>query len=154
MKKILLLIFIMSFSSQAQKNLKIDNDNIYVFNNDLEFSIFKISKNRTTSRYNTTYVAKKGTRFVSMYLKFKNNSNETKTIDFSNILLLTDNNQTIKIDFVVKAMKLTANTDKLKIKLKPGKKRMIAIEFESPVEKDEKIDQLLINEKVVPISYN
>ena len=81
-------------------------------------------------------------------------SNETKTIDFSNILLLTDNNQTIKIDFVVKAMKLTANTDKLKIKLKPGKKRMIAIEFESPVEKDEKIDQLIINEKVVSLSYN
>ena len=52
-----------------------------------------------------------------MYLKFNNTSNKIKTIDFSNILLLTDNNQTIKIDFVVKAMKLTANTDHLKIKL-------------------------------------
>jgi len=154
MKKILFIIFLITLSSQAQQKVKINKDQIYHYSEDLQFSIFKINKNRTTSRYNTTYIAKKGTRFISMYLKFNNTSNKIKTIDFSNILLLTDNNQTIKIDFVVKAMKLTANTDHLKIKLKPNKKRIIAIEFESPIEKDEIIDQLLINEKLVPISYN
>ena len=57
------------------------------------------------------------------------------------------------IDFVVMVMKLTGRTNKMQQKLKPNKKRKIAIEFFPSFDKAEIIDTLVIDGKIIELKY-
>lgn len=154
MKNLALLLFFVATSVVAQKKEKIDREQFYNYSPNLEFKIYRVSKARTTSRGNVTYVAKKGKRYASIMFQFKNKSSETQIINFENISLVNKNGTLNKIDFIVKAMKLTSRTNRFEQKIKGNKKRIFAIEFEVPIDKNDKISTLKVNDEIIELAYN
>ncbi|WP_397363297.1 hypothetical protein [Olleya sp. R77988] len=153
MKKIVFLLFIVAFSATAQKKQKVDKSHVYNYSETLQFSIQKITKARTSNRGNVTYVAKKGTRFISIMFKFENKSSKEQVIDFEKILLYDKNLNLINIDFVVKALKMTSRYDRYQQKLKAKKKGTYFVEFAASIPKNDKIKTLNINGQIIDIVY-
>lgn len=151
------IIFIMILFPLFISAQKIDRKVYYDYSENVEFRIYQLKKQRMIDRgsanYSNTIIAKKGRRFISMILEFKNKSSETQIIDFEKIFIENNNSELHGIDFVVMAMKLTGRGDKMQQKLKPNKKRKIAIEFRPSFDKNEIIDTLIINGKVVKLEY-
>jgi hypothetical protein len=106
-----------------------------------------------TDRGNVSYIAEKGKRFISIMFQFKNNSSEKQIIDFSNIQLVDKDQNLIKIDMVVKALKLTSKLNRYEQSLKGNKKRIFAVEFEIPIGKKEKISTLKVKDKIIELVY-
>ena len=153
MKNLALLLLLVTSTVVAQKKEKVDRNKLYNYSESLEFNITKISKSRTTSRGNVTYVAKKGKRYISIMFKFINKSSKTQVIDFEKISLLDKNDKLNKIDVVVKALKLTGRLNRYQQKLKPKKKGTYFVEFEVPIPKKQSIKRLLINGEAIDIVF-
>lgn len=153
MQKIALLLFLVASTAVAQKKEKINRDQLYNYSQSLEFSIVKISKSRTTNRGNVSYIAKKGKRFISLMLKFKNKSSETQVIDFEKIFILDKNQKLNKVDVVVKALKLTGKLNRYQQKLKPKKKGTYFVEFAVTIPKKQSITRLQVNGEAIDIVF-
>lgn len=153
MKKLAILLFFITASVVAQKKEKIDRVQLYNYSENLEFTIYKIGRTRMTDRGNVSYIAEKGKRFISMMFQFKNNSSEKQIIDFSNIQLVDKDQNLIKIDMVVKSLKLTSKLNRFEQSLKGNKKRIFAVEFEIPIDKKEKISALKVKDKIIELVY-
>jgi len=154
MNKITFIILLFPLLIFAQK---IDRKVYYDYSEKVEFRVYQLKKQRMIDRgsanYSNSIIAKKGRRFITMILEFKNNSSETQIIDFEKIFLKNNNSELHAIDFVVMAMKLTGRTNKMQQKLKPNKKRKIAIEFRPSFDKAEIIDTLVIDGKIIELKY-
>ena len=166
-KRILLLLLIVSINAIAQKNNAIaqkkekepyaDRKATYEYSENVNFSIFAITKKRTIDRgggnFRDIIKAEKGRKFVSIIFKFKNESSETQEIDFSKIFIKDKQGELHKIDFVVMAMKLTGTFSNLKQKLKKKKKKIIATEFRPSFDENEIIDELVVDGKLIKLEY-
>ncbi|MFN2260526.1 MAG: hypothetical protein ABR595_00475 [Psychroflexus sp.] len=157
MKKLLLVLLSLCFISCAFKPIH-DKNISYDYNQEVEFRIIGMNKQRTISRgsgYNTeTIIAKKGRRFTTIIFEFKNNSSKTQEIDFENFFIRDQNMELHKVDLVVMSMKFTSTIKRFQQKLKPNKKRKIFVQFRPSFDKNETIKTLVIDDEVFELKLN
>ncbi len=149
-KSLTLLLILFSTVIFAQK---IDRKAVYTYSENVEFTIYMLSKSRSVDRGNYYGIkAEKGSRFVTMVLNFKNNSSATEIVDFETIFLLDKNDQLHKVDYILKTG-FRFTKDSYQQKLKPNKKQKIIIQFAPSIPKDETVTRLLIDGEIVELKY-
>ncbi|MEM6722273.1 MAG: hypothetical protein AAF611_23300 [Bacteroidota bacterium] len=150
MKKLAcLFVFLISTSIFAQR---IDRKAVYTYSNDIEFTIYSLSKSRFVDRPNYKIIAEKGKRFVTMILNFKNKSSEAQIVDLETIYLVDKNDNLYPIDHFLKTGFRFTKSDR-KQKIKANKKQKIIVQFAPGLPKKEKIIRLLIGEEVIELKY-
>lgn len=148
-KSLILFLFLFSTAVFAQK---IDRKAVYNYSNDVEFTIYSLSKSRSVDRGNYRIKAEKGQKFITMILNFKNKSSEEQFVDFETVFLVDKNDDLHKVDYFLKTgFRFTKNN--YKQKLKANKKQKIIVQFAPSIPKNEKVTRLLIGDKVIELKY-
>lgn len=148
-KLVFLFLFLASTAIFAQK---IDRKAVYEYSDDIEFTIYSLSKARFTDRGNYRIKAEKGHKFVTMVLNFKNKSSEAQFVDFDTIFILDMNDNLHKVDYFLKAGFRFTKSDS-KQKLKANKKQKIIVQFAPSIPKNESVKAFVIGDEIINIDY-
>ncbi len=147
-KNIILLLFcsiiLLSFSVSQE-----DKEN-HIYSEGVSFRVTGVYKEKMISEsQNINRIAPKNTRYVSLALKFKNDTNEKQIIDFEDFYLLDKNDNKYRVTRAVQGMKFTMTDRKMEFELKSGASKTYIIGFTPPFPKDQEINRILVKEEVV-----
>jgi len=119
------------------------------YTEEVSFQVIEVTKENTRSTHSITYIAPTGTRYTSMSLKFKNETDKDQIINFEDFYLLDDNNNKYRVFDVVQNMKLTFSTKKMIFELKAGEDKRYGLSFMPPFPKDQEVTRILVKNKVI-----
>ncbi|AXG69303.1 hypothetical protein KORDIASMS9_01523 [Kordia sp. SMS9] len=150
MKKLIFLFVLLATTVIFAQ--KIDRKAVYEYSDDIEFTVYSLSKSRTVDRANYRIKAEKGQKFITMVLNFKNKSSEEQIVDFETIFLIDKEDNLHEVDYFLKAgFRFTKSDPKQKLKAK--KKQKIIVQFAPSIPKNETVTRLLIGEEVIELKY-
>lgn len=146
----LLIICSITFSAAAQKV----NSDFFPYSDAVEFNLKRFTNAKTTNTGNdnagTLHVAPKGETFKDGIFEFRNNTKEDQVINFGDFFIVDSKNQKHYAKFVVQAMKMTTNNEKLEHTLKAGKTKTFMVSFWPPFPKNE-FPKLMVKDQIVPL---
>jgi hypothetical protein len=130
----------------------IGSKDYYFYSEGVSFQALSVQKTKKIGEgRNTTYIAPKDTRYVTLMLKFKNDTNQNHTIDFEDFYLLDKKNNKYQVTNAAQAMKVSATTKNMEFKLKSGTSKTYLITFTPPFPKDEEVNQILVKNQTIKI---
>ncbi|UPS92001.1 hypothetical protein [Bizionia sp. M204] len=145
-----LLVFISFSNASAQK---IENNN-FSYEEDVTFTIKRFNNSKTTQYGNGTdnrvYIAQ-GARFKTAWIEISNNTKEDKEINFETFYLIDSQGKKYHVHIVVQSGKMGTTVERYKQQLKAGKERLFFAEFWPPYPKNEKIESMEVNGKIIKL---
>lgn len=141
-------LFMSSFYSYGQK---IETER-FTYTEGVTYEFIRITKKSIFTDFNDNkYIAPKGNRYITVLVKFYNDSDNKQEIDFENIYLLDANNNKCRVLEVLMSGKLTSAAKAKSFNLRKGGSRTFIVTFSPTIPKDEEVTRFLVNEEIISI---